>query len=175
MYNIYIVYKINSMEKVLVLNADFTPINVTSVYKGFTLVNKGKAEILKASKTPLCTGVKEFVRPLIIRLFNFVKFRVNKLKINRHRLYRRDGHECTYCGSKKNLTIDHIIPKSKGGQNTWMNLITCCSPCNRLKDDRTPEQANMKMNILPYEPNIFSEIINSSVGDMWEDFKTTFY
>jgi 5-methylcytosine-specific restriction endonuclease McrA len=97
------------------------------------------------------------------------------LKLNRHRLYRRDGHECTYCGSKKNLTIDHIIPKSKGGQNTWMNLITCCSPCNRLKNDRTPEQANMKMNILPYEPNLFSEIINSSVGDLWEDFKTTFY
>lgn len=53
-----------------------------------------------------------------------------------------------------------------------MNLITCCSPCNRLKNDRTPEQRNMKMNILPYEPNLFSEIINSSVGDIWEDFKS---
>ena len=163
------------MEKVLVLNADFTPINVTSVYKGFLLVNKGKAEVLKASDKPLLSGMGEFIRPIIIRLLNFVKFRVHKLKINRHRLYRRDGHECTYCGSKRNLTIDHILPKSRGGENTWMNLVTCCSSCNRLKDDRTPEEANMRLNIKPYEPNIFSEIINSSVGDIWEDFKKTFY
>ena len=162
------------MEKVLVLNADFTPINVTTVYKGFTLVSKGKAEILKASDRPLLSGMGEFVRPLIIRLLNFVKYRIHKLKINRQRLYRRDNHECAYCGSKRNLTIDHIIPKSRGGQNTWMNLVTCCSSCNRLKDDKTPEEAGMKLNIKPYEPTIFSEIINSSIEDIWEDFKRTF-
>ena len=162
------------MEKVLVLNADFTPINITSVYKGFNLVNKGKAEIVKASNTPLRAGTFEFIRPIIIRLLNYVKFRLNKLKINRQRIYKRDGHQCTYCGNRKNLTIDHIIPKSKGGQNTWMNLVTCCSSCNRLKDDRTPEEANMKLNILPYEPTIFTDIVNSSIGTMWEDFKKTF-
>jgi hypothetical protein len=162
------------MEKVLVLNSDFTPINVTTVYKGFTLVSKGKAEILKASDRPLLSGMGEFVRPLIIRLLNFVKYRIHKLKINRQRLYRRDNHECAYCGSKRNLTIDHIIPKSRGGQNTWMNLVTCCSSCNRLKDDKTPEEAGMKLNIKPYEPTIFSEIINSSIEGIWEDFKKTF-
>lgn len=56
-----------------------------------------------------------------------------------------------------------------------MNLVTCCSSCNRLKGDRTPDEANMRMNITPYEPTIFSDIINSSVGDVWEEFKTTFY
>ncbi len=162
------------MEKVLVLNADFTPINVTTVYKGFTLVSKGKAEILKASDKPLLSGMVKFVRPLIIILFNFVKYRIHKLKINRQRLYRRDNHECGYCGSKRNLTIDHIIPKSRGGQNTWMNLVTCCSSCNRLKDDKTPEEAGMKLNIKPYEPTIFSEIINSSIENIWEEFKKTF-
>jgi CRISPR/Cas system Type II protein with McrA/HNH and RuvC-like nuclease domain len=162
------------MEKVLVLNADFTPINVTTVYKGFTLVSKGKAEILKASDKPLLSGMGEFVRPLIIRLLNFVKYRIHKLKINRQRLYRRDNHECGYCGSKRNLTIDHIIPKSRGGQNTWMNLVTCCSSCNRLKDDRTPEEAGMKLNIKLYEPTIFSEVINSSIEEIWENFKKTF-
>jgi hypothetical protein len=162
------------MDKVLVLNSDFTPLNVTSVFKGFNLVNKGKAEILKSSEIPLKTGTYEFIRPLIIRLLNYVKFRLHKLKINRHRIYKRDGHECVYCGSKRNLTIDHIIPKSKGGQNTWMNLITCCSSCNRMKGDRTPEDANMKMNFNPYEPNIFSEIINSSVEPIWNDFKNNF-
>jgi len=163
------------MEKVLVLNADFTPINVTSVYRGFTLVNKGKAEILKASEKPILSNAEQFIRPLVIRLLNFVKYRVHKLKINRHRLYKRDGNQCTYCGNRKNLTIDHIIPKSKGGGNTWMNLVTCCSSCNRIKGDRTPDEAGMKMNVKPYEPTIFSEIINSSMEGIWEEFKKSFY
>lgn len=160
------------MDKVLVLNSDYTPLNVTSVYRGFNLVNNGKAEILKAGDIPLKSGTIEFLRPVIIRLLNYVKFRIRKLKINRQRLYKRDNHECTYCGSKKNLTIDHIMPKSRGGQNTWMNLITSCSSCNRLKGDRTPEEANMRMRFRPFEPNIFSEIINSSVEPIWREFKS---
>ena len=80
------------MEKVLVLNADFTPINVTTVFRGFNLVNKGKAEVLKSSDKPIFSGSKSFARPLIIRLLNYVKYRVSKLKINRHRLYKRDGY-----------------------------------------------------------------------------------
>ena len=139
------------------------------------MVNKGKAEILKASEKPILSNAEQFIRPLVIRLLNFVKYRVHKLKINRHRLYKRDGNQCTYCGCKKNLTIDHIIPKSKGGDNTWMNLVTCCSSCNRIKGDRTPEEAGMKMNVKPYEPTIFSEIINSSMEGIWEDFKKSFY
>jgi hypothetical protein len=162
------------MEKVLVLNADYTPINVTTVFRGFILVTKGKAEILKSADTPISAGSQSFVRPLIIRLLFYVRHRVHKLKINRHRLFKRDNHECVYCGSKKYLTIDHIQPKSKGGQNTWTNLVTCCSSCNRKKGDRTPEEANMKLRFKPYEPSIFSEIINSNVETIWNDFKKTF-
>lgn len=162
------------MEKVLVLNSDFTPINVTTVFKGFNLVNKGKAEILKASDQPIMAGMKTFVRPLIIRLFNYVKFRFHKLKINRHRIFRRDEYQCVYCGNKRNLTVDHVIPKSRGGQNTWLNLVTCCSHCNRTKDNKTPEEAGMKLLKKPYEPNMFSEIINPQVEFIWEEFKKSF-
>ena len=159
------------MDKVLVLNSDYSPMNVTSVCRGFILVNKGKAEILKSGNNPIKTGMTEYVRPLIIRLLNYVKYRSQKLRINRPRSYRRDNYECVYCGSKKNLTIDHILPKSKGGQNTWINLITCCSPCNRFKGDRTPEEANMSMRYKPYEPSIFSEIINPTVEQVWNNYK----
>lgn len=159
------------MDKVLVLNTDYTPINVTTVYKGFNLVSKGKAEVLKSGDTPILAGTTTFVRPLIIRLLNYVKYRVNKLKINRHRLFKRDGYQCTYCGNKKNLTIDHIIPKSRGGQNSWLNLITCCSSCNRIKGDKTPDEAKMVLNIKPFEPSIFSDSINPTVQKIWEDFK----
>ncbi len=163
------------MEKVLVLNADYTPINVTTVFKGFKLVDKGKAEILKAGDNPIVAGDRSFTRPLIIRLFNYVKFRFHKLKINRNRLFRRDNYQCVYCGSKKNLTVDHILPKSRGGKNTWLNLATCCSSCNRTKDNRTPEEAGMRFLKTPYEPNIFSEVINPSIELVWLEFKKSFF
>lgn len=163
------------MDKVLVLNADYTPINVTTVFKGFKLVDKGKAEILKAGDKPLVAGEKEFLRPLIIRLYNYVKFRFHKLKINRNRLFRRDNYSCVYCGNKRNLTVDHVMPKSRGGQNTWLNLVTCCSHCNRVKDNRTPEEAGMKFLKQPYEPSIFSEVVNPTIEIVWQEFKKTFF
>ena len=163
------------MDKVLVLNADYTPINVTTVFKGFKLVDKGKAEILKAGDNPIVAGEKEFLRPLIIRLYKYVKFRFHKLKINRNRLFRRDNYSCVYCGNKKNLTVDHVMPKSRGGQNTWLNLVTCCSHCNRVKDNRTPEEAGMRFLKQPYEPNIFSDVVNPYIESIWQDFKKTFF
>ena len=163
------------MDKVLVLNADYTPINVTTVFKGFKLVDKGKAEILKAGDNPIIAGDRSFTRPLIIRLYNYVKFRLHKLKINRNRLFRRDNYTCVYCGNKKNLTVDHVMPKSRGGQNTWLNLVTCCSHCNRVKDNRTPEEAGMKFLKQPYEPSIFSEVVTPNIESVWQEFKKTFF
>jgi hypothetical protein len=162
------------MEKVLVLNADYTPLNVTTLIKGFNLVYRGKAEVLEKSEKPINSGYSTFVRPLIIRLLNYVHHRSKSVKVSRTRLYRRDNYECAYCGQKKNLTIDHIIPKSRGGQNTWENLVTCCSTCNRLKSNRTPEEAKMVLRVNPYEPNIFSDIVNTSVEIIWNDFKKSF-
>ena len=159
------------MEKVLVLNADFTPLNVTSVVRGYVLVQKGKAEILKTSQNPIITGMSELIRPLIIRLLNFVKYRLKSVKIKRERIYKRDGWKCVYCESKKNLTIDHVLPKSRGGKNTWSNLVTCCNTCNAKKNNKTPEEAGMKLLVIPTEPNIFSDIINPSTEKIWKDFK----
>jgi len=88
------------MDKVLVLNSDYTPINVTTVIRGFILVSKGKAEILKADSNPILSGYQTHVRPLIIRLLSYVRYRVKNLKINRNRVFKRDNYECAYCGSK---------------------------------------------------------------------------
>ena len=103
------------------LNFDFTPLNVTSVRRGFILVDKGKAEIVKSDDNPISTGYKTYIRPVIIRLLNYIKHFSRGLRANRNRIYKRDNHECVYCGSKKDLTLDHVIPKSKGGSNEWTN------------------------------------------------------
>ena len=103
------------MDTVLVLNSDYSPLNVTSLRRGFVLVDKGKAEILKKGDTDIITTVGNFVRPLVIRLLNYVRYQSKGVTVNRKRIFRRDGHTFGYCGSKRNLTLDHIVPKSRGG------------------------------------------------------------
>ena len=159
------------METVLVLNSDYSPLNVTTLKRGFVLVDKGKAEILKKGDEDIVTTIGNFVRPLVIRLLNYVKYRSKGVKVSRRRVFRRDGHQCGYCGSKKNLTLDHILPKSRGGLNTWENMVTCCSRCNSLKDNRTPEESGMKLKIKPYKPTVFSVVVSETVENIWEDFQ----
>ena len=162
------------MDRVLVLNADYTPLNVTDTRRGFILVIKGKAEVLKQDTRKIVTTVGEFVRPLIIRLLNYVSFHSTPLRLNRKRVFKRDNHECVYCGSKKHLTLDHVTPRYRGGKNSWTNLVTCCSPCNIKKGNKTPDEASMKLRAKPYEPTIFSSILSIEVEDIWTDFQKSF-
>lgn len=160
------------MSAVLVLNYDYTPLNVTTLKRGFVLVDKGKAEVVKSDDNPIVAGFKTYVRPVIIRLLNYIKFYTRALRPNRSRIYRRDNHECVYCGSKKSLTIDHVLPKSRGGQNEWTNLVTSCIKCNLKKADRTPEEAKMKMKKPPHVPTLITE--NNIVNNLWNDFQKSF-
>jgi CRISPR/Cas system Type II protein with McrA/HNH and RuvC-like nuclease domain len=162
------------MGTVLVLNSDYSPLNVTTLQRGFVLVDKGKAEVIKKGDDDIVTTIGNFVRPLVIRLLNYIKFRPRSIKVNRRRIFKRDGHTCQYCGSKKNLTIDHVMPRSRGGQNTWKNMVTCCSRCNLYKGDKTPEEVGMKLKSQPYEPTIFSNVVSDEIEHIWNDFKRSF-
>ena len=147
--------KKNNNASILVLNMDYLPINVTTFKKAFKLVYKGKAEVVEDEGNVIVTSKKTFKKPSVIRLINYVVVPYRKIVLSRENIFKRDERRCAYCSSIKNLTIDHIIPKSKGGRNSWENLVTCCFPCNAKKGDRTPEQANLKLNIKPVKPNPF--------------------
>lgn len=162
------------MNNVLVLNADYSPLNITSLQRGFVLVDKGKAEIIKSGEKDIITTIGNFVRPVIIRLLNFIRYRPKNIKVNRRRIFKRDKSTCQYCGSKKYLTIDHVMPRSRGGGNTWTNLVTCCSGCNVYKGNKTPKEAGMKLINRPYEPSIFSSVFYEEAEDIWNDFKLSF-
>lgn len=162
------------MTQVLVLNSDFSPHNVTTLRRGFILVEKGKAEVLQKGED-IVTSVGNFVRPLVIRLLNYVRYRPKGIGITRKRIFKRDNYECCYCGSKRNLTIDHIIPKSRGGSNHWDNLVTSCSRCNSNKDNMTPEEAGLKMRYRPTVPSLFSRIIDEHVEITWDNFKKVYF
>jgi 5-methylcytosine-specific restriction endonuclease McrA len=147
-------------------------LNVTSLRRGFVLVDKGKAEVLREYENPIMTTVGNFIRPLIIRLLKYIKFRRKRdIKISRARIYQRDKYVCVYCGGNKKLTIDHVIPKSRGGENSWENMVTCCFDCNSRKGNKTPKEANMTLRVKPYEPSVFSELVAGRASKIWEDFQ----
>lgn len=148
----------NATPKILVLNADYQPINVTSFQKGYKLVWKGKAEVVKEDPTDVVMTSRSIARPKVIRLLTYLYLPYRRLNLSKQNVYRRDGFKCVYCGSGANLTLDHVLPRSRGGDNSWENLVTCCRKCNAKKDDRTPEEARMKMRHKPFVPT-FSHLI----------------
>jgi 5-methylcytosine-specific restriction endonuclease McrA len=113
--------------------------------------------------------------PSVIRLNNFIKLPYKDIILTRKNILRRDKHKCGYCGrGDLPLTVDHILPKARGGVDSWENLITACLPCNNRKGDRTPSEANIQLRIKPFRPNYIMFIINS-VGRIDENWKPFLY
>jgi 5-methylcytosine-specific restriction endonuclease McrA len=143
------------VQQVLVLNASYEPLNVCSLRRAHVLVFKGKAEVVEELDRPLRSATDTFRWPHVIRLVHYVRVpRLVQRKISRRALFARDGWQCVYCGSAGGrLTLDHVIPRSRGGLSTWENLVACCHPCNRHKGNQMPTEAGMK---LMREPRAFN-------------------
>ncbi len=161
--------------RVLVLNASFEPINVCTVRRAAVLVLKDRAEILEHSERALHAETLTLPRPVVIRLVTYVKIPrdAHRRKITRRAVFARDRWTCQYCGHERgNLTVDHVIPRSKGGSTGWDNIVTCCAPCNRRKGDRLPQQANMVPRRAPRAPNatIFIHVATPSIPAVWERY-----
>ncbi|MFC1571402.1 HNH endonuclease [Candidatus Margulisiibacteriota bacterium] len=138
------------MRKVLVLNSTFAPINITSWRRAMILMFKGKAKGLEFNGTKIND---RFPLPEIIRLSHYVPLPYAAVVLSRKNIYLRDNYTCQYCGKTKGqLTIDHIIPKSRGGEETWDNIVVCCARCNNRKGDRTLAEADLKLIGAPYKP-----------------------
>lgn len=144
------------MEKrVLVLNLDHSPVAVVSPQKAIVLVLLEKANVLSTyNLLEIRTVSRSFEYPAVIRLAHYKSIPFRGVLLNRNNLFRRDHGECQYCGSKRHLTIDHIVPRSKGGKTNWTNLVTACNRCNVNKGDKTPEQAGMVLKSEPFKPSL---------------------
>ncbi|WP_026997914.1 HNH endonuclease [Flectobacillus major] len=140
--------------KVLVLNQDYSALAVCSIPKAFLLVYLKKADLVAESETEqLRTVSQSFPMPSVIRLHRYVYMPFKGVILSRQNIFRRDHGECQYCGSKEDLTLDHVQPKSRGGRTSWDNLITACKRCNSKKGDLTPEEAGMILRSKPYKPS----------------------
>jgi 5-methylcytosine-specific restriction endonuclease McrA len=164
-----------SSGRVLVLNASYEPINVCTVRRAAVLILKNRAEVLEKGDWALHAESLTLDRPVVIRLLTYVRIPrdAHRRKITRRAVFARDRWTCQYCGHERgNLTVDHVIPRSKGGPSTWDNIVTCCAPCNRRKGDRMPRQARMVPVKKPKAPNstIFIHVAAPSIPAAWEQY-----
>jgi hypothetical protein len=130
---------------VLLLNSCFEPIRIISVRHALKMLTKGKVSVILSTKRMIYPGVYQ---PSVIRLVEYKYIPVRMQIVTKNNIYLRDNHICQYRSRKfhgSELTLDHVLPRSRGGRNTWENLVTACKKCNQAKDSRTPEEAGMKL------------------------------
>ncbi len=165
------------MEWTLLLNSTFEPLKVVSWKKAVVMMTLEKVEVVEEYDR-IIRGVRLSLRlPAVIRLKRFIRRRTPIIKFSRQNLYIRDRGKCQYCGvpfEHKELTYDHVMPRSKGGQTEWTNVVTCCTVCNLKKGGRTPEEAGMSLIRKPKAP-IWIPLLTPSLGlhetpDLWKDY-----
>jgi 5-methylcytosine-specific restriction endonuclease McrA len=158
---------------VLILNQDYQPLNVVNVRKSLLLLFLGKAEILHDyPERKIKTVDQEFEYPSVIRLKRYARSPLRFIVLSRKNILKRDGMKCQYCGSTRDLTIDHIVPKSRGGADSWENLVTACNSCNNKKGSKTPDEARMSLLRKPYRPNhiVFLREYLGTIEDSWKPY-----
>jgi 5-methylcytosine-specific restriction endonuclease McrA len=140
--------------KSLVLNQDFRPISVCSIQRAFVLVFMNKVEMVSSfNGTKFHTVDQEYHIPAVVRLHSYVSVPYRGVELSRQNIFKRDNYECQYCGSENDLSIDHVLPRSRGGGSNWKNLVTACKPCNARKGDYTPDEADMPLTQKPFKPS----------------------
>lgn len=141
-------------QPVLVLNQNYEPLNVCTLKRAVVLVFTQKAEILEAYDELVRTSSTAFDAPSVIRLYRLIRRPRPRVKLTRREIFLRDNHTCQYCGQRGgDLTVDHVVPRSRGGEHTWENVVTACRTCNHRKGGKTIQEARMRLLNEPYEPN----------------------
>ena len=159
------------MSKVLVLNASYEPLNITSWRRAVVLIIKGKAEQIEQQEQQI---YPDFPLPTVIRLRHYVRIPYREIPLTRRNLLHRDNNTCQYCGhTGESLTLDHVIPRSRGGGDSWENIVSACVRCNVKKGSRTPREAEMPLTSQPRKPlsSLFFEISRHVRGGVLHEWR----
>lgn len=169
----------SSLPGVLVLNGNFEPLNICSVARGMTLLFLGKAEVLRYSEARVRSAEDSFAIPSVLRLHEVVRRPLPELKISRKSVLARDSYTCVYCGSRETLTIDHVFPRHRGGENTWENVVCSCLKCNNKKGNRTPQECGLRLPHPPRKPRYipyisFPRFVSAVKRPEWREYLVGF-
>lgn len=146
---------------------------ITSAKKAIILIYLGKAEIIEKNNSFVRSVSTSLPLPSIVRLTRYINVPRKRIILSRKNIIKRDNHQCQYCGSRTGpVTIDHVIPRDRGGQDTWENLVSACVTCNNKKGNRTPEEARLKLIRKPQKPNyiFFMRYVVSKIDHRWEPY-----
>lgn len=145
------------MTHCVLLNADYSFLNLVNWRRAFCLLAKGKVEVVRDSPQTIRNASGEELKiPVVMRLIKLIRtiYR-SSVSFTKRNVFVRDRFQCAYCGTRKDrLSIDHIIPKSKGGKTNFENCVAACKACNLRKGGRTPSEAKMYLRARPYQPTI---------------------
>ncbi len=158
---------------VLVLNQDYRALTVCSVERAVVLIHLRKAELVEALPGYFLRSPSiHFPWPSIVRLKMYVRVPYRRIMLSRKNILRRDRYRCQYCGSREKLTVDHVVPRSRGGSDAWKNLVAACTACNNKKGNRTPEEARMSLRRKPFRPShvMFIRDYVGTVEDTWKPY-----
>lgn len=166
------------MSGVLVLNASYEPLHVVSVRRAILLLLKDKAEVVEAAQRTFHALHTEYPVPLVIRLVTYVRIPHRlTLPLNRRNVFIRDEFTCQYCGrqpGRAHLTMDHVIPRSRGGGFTWENIVAACGNCNQRKGNRLPKEIGMTPRRAPFRPRFLAvALLGEAPGnEIWAKYIT---
>jgi 5-methylcytosine-specific restriction endonuclease McrA len=155
------------------LNQNYEPLNICGVRRAVVLLLHQKAQMLENGRGELHSVSSTFPNPTVIRLFHMVKRPLFTSRLSRREVFWRDNLTCQYCGkAMRSLTLDHVVPRVRGGTHTWENVVTACVPCNHRKAGRTPSEAGMKLlrNPLPPRVNPYHQFMHREVPEEWQPF-----
>jgi 5-methylcytosine-specific restriction endonuclease McrA len=159
--------------RTLVLNAGYEPLAVVSFRRALVLVMSQKATVLAADEEhPVLGASFAFDRPSVIVLTRYVRLpHSRQIPVSRRGVLRRDSHKCAYCG-KTASTIDHVQPRSRGGRDSWENLVACCLRCNNIKSDRTPVEMGWRLRFAPKAPHGVGWVVRGveQPQAVWEEY-----
>jgi 5-methylcytosine-specific restriction endonuclease McrA len=145
---------------VLVLNGSFEPLHFTNARRAITLLLSGKAETVESSPRVVRSPSHAFPLPAVIRLALYIrKPFAERVAFNKKNILRRDHYACQYCGRRGDrLTVDHVLPRSRGGSTTWTNVVAACLRCNLRKGNRTLEESGMALPRAPRQPEFLLSV-----------------
>jgi 5-methylcytosine-specific restriction endonuclease McrA len=161
---------------VLVLNQNYEPLNVCDIRRAFRLLGNEKAELLARNHQVIRTPSLAIPAPSVIRLVYLVKRPRPRVKLSRREVFARDHHTCQYCGTvSRDLTIDHIVPKHRGGHHEWENLVAACRTCNHRKGSKTLSEARMALQREPRAPRadaryLYGSYLADERNDAWRTY-----